>query len=151
VSDGSTTSTPPEHNVGHNKTQAGTSQPLLVSSGAWLYEILSLVLAVVVLVALIAILAHFQDKQNPLWSGGITLNTVVSLASTLFRILLISPVAKCTSQLVWLWFSKGQRPLGHTVMFDQASRGVPGSLQILFSPAYRYDEIDRCWASLTDS
>lgn len=83
-------------------------------------------------------LSYYDNKPDPLWMGGITLNTAVSIASALFRVALMYSVTTCISQLVWVWFSGQDRPLGHTILFDQASRGPWGSLMILFSSAAGY-------------
>jgi hypothetical protein len=48
------------------------------------------------------------------------------------------PVTKCNSQLGWIWFAKGQRPLGDAILFDGASRGTFGSAKILTTSAFRY-------------
>jgi hypothetical protein len=60
----------------------------------WLWEILSLSVAVLILAGVIAILATHNGKPSPI-IGGITLNTVVAFTSTLFRICLMVPVTAC--------------------------------------------------------
>jgi hypothetical protein len=64
----------------------------------WMYEIVSLLLAVMTLTAVIPILTPYDHKPSPV-VGGITLNTVVAFAATLFRICLMVPVAACVYQL----------------------------------------------------
>ena len=120
--------------------------PLLYPE-TWLYEVLSLVLATLAFVALIALLATCDRKPNPRWANdNITLNTVVSLTSTVFRISLMPPVAKCISQLGWNWFAESERPLHHVTRFDKASRGPIGSLQVLPVSALsrQVDESHKC-------
>ncbi|CAO2649241.1 Nn.00g066260.m01.CDS01 [Neocucurbitaria sp. VM-36] len=107
-----------------------TSSSLL---GTWWFEIFSYCVAIAVLAAVVAILAVYDGRPNPLWSGGITLNTIISFASMLFRISLLVPVASCVSQLGWVWLAQQQRPLYDVVRFDRASRSPYGSLEFLFS------------------
>lgn len=118
--------------------KSSASKIPLFSPSTWLWEVLSLVLSVVVFVLLVVVLMMYNGKPNPLWTAGITLNAIVSIASVLFRILLMIPVANCVTQLAWVWLSDAQRPLDHIVLFDQASRGAFRSIIILFSSAYRY-------------
>ena len=99
----------------------------------WLFEIISISIALAVLTAVAAVLAIHNGRPNPVWAGGITLNTVVSFGSMLFRINLMVPVASCISQLTWIWFAQARRPLYDVVRFDQASRSLSGSIRFLLS------------------
>ena len=106
--------------------------------GTWWFEIFSFCIALAVLAAVVAIIAVYDGRPNPLWSGGITLNTIISFASMLFRISLLVPVASCVSQLGWVWLAQQQRPLYDVVRFDRASRSPYGSLEFLFSHRIGY-------------
>ncbi|KAH8725885.1 hypothetical protein GQ44DRAFT_615031 [Phaeosphaeriaceae sp. PMI808] len=99
----------------------------------WLFELISMYAAMCVFATTIAILGIYNGHPNPLWNGGITLNTVLSFSSMLFRISLMVPVASCLSQLTWVWLAQAQRPLYDIVRFDHASRSPYGSLKLLFS------------------
>lgn len=141
------TSTPPEESPMLSKptvttpavtTPAVTTPALLHSTKSlllhsWLLEILSTCAAIAVLVAVSVLLSTFDGRPNPLWTGGITLNTVVAFGSVLFRVSLMVPVASCISQLNWIWFAQAKRPLYDAVRFDQASRGLYGSMKLLVS------------------
>ena len=109
-----------------------------LSREAWLFEILSLALTVAVLVAMVTLLLRYDEKPNPAWSSGITLNTILSFASMVFRASVLVPVANSISQLCWIWCSEQQRPLKHIVLFDQASRGPLGGLHALGVGLWRY-------------
>ena len=136
------TSTLPEESPMLSKpavtTPAVTTPALLHSTKSlllhsWLLEILSTCAAIAVLVAVSVLLSAFDGRPNPLWTGGITLNTVVAFGSVLFRVSLMVPVASCISQLNWIWFAQAKRPLYDAVRFDQASRGLYGSMKLLVS------------------
>lgn len=83
-----------------------------------------------ILITVIVILAVYDGKPSPVL-GGISLNTIIALAATLFRICLMVPVTDCIGQLTWVWLQKGYKPLHDIVKFDAASRGPIGSLQLL--------------------
>ncbi|KAJ8115342.1 hypothetical protein OPT61_g2996 [Boeremia exigua] len=111
-----------------------TSKPIL---SIWLSEIASTCIAFMILTAVAVVLGVYNGHPSPTWSGGITLNTVVSFGSMLFRIRLMVPVTSCISQLSWVWFAQAQRPLYDAVRFDQASRGLSGSLRLLITHCFK--------------
>jgi hypothetical protein len=98
----------------------------------WLYEMLSLLIAMAAFACVVVVLRKYENKPSPQWPSGITLNSVVSWIATIFRTCLLMPVAECISQLSWVWFSQKTRPLDDTCYYDSASRGPLGSLKLLF-------------------
>jgi len=114
-----------------------SQRPPFWYTDAWLYEIMALGFAVAVLVALVITFARYDKQPNPLWASGITLNTIASIASMLFRLGIMLPVANCISQLGWIWYASRQRPIRDIIAFDQASRGPLGGLYAAFTGAYR--------------
>jgi hypothetical protein len=105
---------------------------------AWRFEIVSIFASFAVLAGVVAILAAHDGRPNPAWSGGITLNTVVSFGSMLFGISLMVPVASCISQMGWVWFAQARKPLHDVISFDQASRSLYGSLRLICTFHIRY-------------
>jgi hypothetical protein len=124
------------HNQKNSKSLVAHKSTFLHPS-MWLWEVLSLSLAAFILVGVIALLATYNGKPSPV-VGGITLNTVVAFASTLFRICLMVPVTACIGQLAWVWLHKGYQPLQDIVKFDLASREPLGSLQLVWDVKFRY-------------
>jgi hypothetical protein len=59
--------------------------------------------------------------------------SAVLLAATLARALVLLPVSRSLGQLKWTWFATRSRNLADVQSFDDASRGVIGSTQLLFS------------------
>ncbi|KAH8711959.1 hypothetical protein GQ44DRAFT_431259 [Phaeosphaeriaceae sp. PMI808] len=112
-------------------------KPFFLHPSMWLWEILSLVLAIIVLATIVAVLAAYDKKPSPV-VGGITLNTVVAFAATLFRICLMIPITCCIGQLTWVWLQKGYRPLDDIFRFDMASRGPLGALRLLLELKYSF-------------
>ncbi|KAJ4990045.1 hypothetical protein SVAN01_04508 [Stagonosporopsis vannaccii] len=104
---------------------------------AWIFEILSVCASLAVLAAVAVVLGLHNGRSNPTWSGGITLNTVVSIGSVLFRVSLMVPIGSCISQLTWVWFAHAQRPLSDAVRFDKASRSLTGSLSFLYTHHFK--------------
>jgi len=101
------------------------------SPHGWLWEILSLVLAVANLVGLVFLLRQYQNKASPHWRYGITLNTIVSVISTVFRVSILVSVAASISQMGWVWLARKSRNLDDVCVYDCASRGPWGSIRLL--------------------
>jgi hypothetical protein len=106
-------------------------KPFFLHTSMWMWEMLSFALAALVFLAIIIVLAIYDGKPSPV-VGGVTLNTVIAMAATLFRICLMVPVTDCICQLTWVWLQKGYKPLQDIIKFDMASRGPLGSLQLLW-------------------
>lgn len=116
----------------------------------WTWEIISLFLTIGLIVAIVAILSHFEGRPLPDWPFGINLSTLVALLSTILRTLMLVTVAEALGQLKWTWFShdpttaassslsstssspqRPPRPLHDFHIFDRASRGILGSMRLL--------------------
>ncbi|KAF2680031.1 hypothetical protein K458DRAFT_247746, partial [Lentithecium fluviatile CBS 122367] len=72
-------------------------KPHFLGPTMWMYEILSLSAAGLILVAIATVLALYDQKPSPV-VGGITPNTVVAFAATVFRICLMVPITNCCSE-----------------------------------------------------
>lgn len=97
----------------------------------WVWEFLGLALATLSLVGAIALLLVYRDKPVPKWRVGITLNAILSIASTLYRGGLAVPIAAAISQFGWLRFDRGAQAIDRICSHDYASRGPMGSLLFL--------------------
>jgi hypothetical protein len=94
----------------------------------WLWECLGLLLATSSLVGAVALLLVYRDKPTPKWRVGITLNAILSIASTSYRSGLAVPIASSISQFGWLRFESKPHVLDRICKHDSASRGPMGSL-----------------------
>lgn len=97
-------------------------------------EVSALVAAVGCLVSFVILLKQYDQKPTPQWSlgpWGITLNTVISFMSLVFRSCILIPVTQCISQFCWVWYTR-QRSLDDVCYYDAASRGPLGSIRLLF-------------------
>ena len=146
-----------------NDSQSKTYQPLgrsratslyakFVKNG-WLVELLSLLLGIAALIALCALLNHYNKnpapRLNPVIGYNITLNTLVSILSTISRAALLLSVSECISQSKWSWFFDRQRPLEDLDVFDKASRGAWGGLNLLWRVNVRFVQLLRSFEEQT--
>ena len=99
----------------------------------WRWEIASVVLSLLCVVAMLIVLKAYQQRSLSSWHfvHDITLNTLVALLSTISRTALIVSVASCLSQLKWIHLVRSPRPLQEMQIFDDASRGPWGSLELI--------------------
>ncbi|KAF2671238.1 hypothetical protein BT63DRAFT_211058 [Microthyrium microscopicum] len=100
----------------------------------WTLEVAAAILSILCTVAIIVVLAWINGKPIESWHWTIQPNTIVSILSTVAKSALLLPVAECISQQKWQYYqSQRPRKLEKLEIFDRASRGPYGAIQILFS------------------
>ncbi|KAF6837147.1 hypothetical protein CPLU01_03259 [Colletotrichum plurivorum] len=77
------------------------------------------------------VLQRSDGQPPPDWPLGLTINTAVAALSTVSRIALAIPITEGLAQAKWAWFKKRPRPLRDFDAFEQASRGIWGSLTLV--------------------
>jgi len=137
-------STRPAANLEH----LGEETPTL-SSGThhaiydWKWEILDAALAIGSLSGILVLLYSYKDRPTRQWHHRITINTVLSLLTTAIAATISTLLAKCLEQLKFSWFSRKGQSLHDVVILDEASRGWPDTLRLVFSihPVYVVSKI----------
>ncbi|WQF76703.1 hypothetical protein CDEST_01717 [Colletotrichum destructivum] len=98
----------------------------------WIWELLSVALAIGLLIAIAALLALHDGKPAPDWGAHINLNALLAFLSTILRAMLVVVVSQVISQRKWDWYSRGRaRPLSDFQQFDSGSRGSLGALLLI--------------------
>ncbi|KAJ5394216.1 uncharacterized protein N7487_011857 [Penicillium crustosum] len=123
-------------NPGKSRRQQITQRPPNIDHW-WGWDILGLVLALAILIAIIVILRVYDGKQQPSWRW-ISLNTLLSWLSTVGKGCIAFPISAGLSQLKWVWFAQRKRPLSDLRVFDGASRGIYGSAELLWALRMRH-------------
>lgn len=121
--------------VGHHDTDTSSEDNKmrgknLFRLSSWTREIVNLALATGILVAMFITLGMYDNQVAPDWS--INVNTIVSILTAILRACMLFVLANVIGQAKWAWFDQ-TRPLAHLERFDNASRGLFGSLQLLFT------------------
>ncbi|POR32856.1 Uncharacterized protein TPAR_06940 [Tolypocladium paradoxum] len=105
----------------------------------WADEYRCAVLCMVGLAVLTLVLWHFDGKLAPDFGPGMELDMIVIAIMTLVRVTLGSIVEACICQGAWIWVSKSHQArtqnkarLEDFKVFDEASRGLLGSLALLW-------------------
>ena len=104
----------------------------------WLLEIASCGGSLLVLIAIVVFLYNYDGAEQPDWPYNITINSVISWFTTIMKALMFVSVASCLSQANWVHFTKSPHPFKDYLVYDSASRGFYGSLQLLFSRQVGY-------------
>ncbi|QDS74642.1 hypothetical protein FKW77_009241 [Venturia effusa] len=106
----------------------------------WLFEFFAWLLGATGLIAIVIVLCATEGKPTPNWyikskyssvKLTVTINSVLSLFSTLIKSTLLIPVIAGMSQLKWVWFRKGHC-LSDYQRFDSAAKGPWGSLILIW-------------------
>lgn len=104
----------------------------------WWPEAFSLIVSTSCLIAIVGLLLPYFLSHRPVpnSSGGLTLNTLLSILATASKSSLVFSVAGTISQAKWCWFRSSsshnyRRPLQDLQTLDDASRGPLGSIQLL--------------------
>lgn len=94
----------------------------------WMWEILSILMAALALVAILITLVLHKDRSLPKWPSAITINALIAVFTAVFKACLMMPIAEGIGQLKWLWYQKS-RPLRQIEHWDLASRGRSSRLR----------------------
>ncbi|KAK3684521.1 hypothetical protein LTR37_020196 [Vermiconidia calcicola] len=101
---------------------------------AWWTDLASVFVSVGLLIAVFAVLLSVDDTPLADWSMpfGIQPTALVAILITLCKLFLLDVVAEGISQLKWVYFEQRSHKLEDLERFDNASRGVWGSMKFLY-------------------
>jgi hypothetical protein len=110
------------------------SKPTKFSVCDWQWEFAAAIFSLSTLAALFSVLVSYDSKSLSSWNHvfGITFNNLITILSTLSRTALMVPVASCMSQLKWIHLVGAPVSLRNVQIFEDASRGPWGSLELIW-------------------
>lgn len=108
----------------------------------WKWETGGIILSAALILALVIVLRCYEGNHEPAWDH-MSLNTLVAWMSTVTRACILFPVSQALGQLKWVWFATERRPLEDLGSFDSASRGVLGSLALIYRVRARHVYMNR--------
>ena len=106
-------------------------RPRFFNTSSWALEIIGLAIAVSAVSSIVAILAYYDGKPLPAWPFFITINAVIAILATIATAAMGVPLSSGLGQLKWIRFKQGRAPLADMEMFDEASRGPLGAMNLL--------------------
>ncbi|KAF5507351.1 hypothetical protein CGCA056_v013524 [Colletotrichum aenigma] len=122
-----------EKDDNESKKIGNSNQPLgnLNVLRLWKYEFLAIIVSVLAFIAMMILLKVSDGKPQPQFAYSINLTTTIAIFTTLLRAAMVFVVAEVIGQCKWLWMDQ-PRPLRHIEHFDNAGRGIWGSVRLLF-------------------
>lgn len=99
--------------------------------------------------AIVIVLAVYDQKPSPSLKWGLKLNTIISILAIASKSSLMFVVSETIGQLKWIWFRTGKRRLKSLQTFDEASRGPLGSFSVLFTHPGRKSGLVTLGAAIT--
>jgi hypothetical protein len=109
----------------------------------WGWETGSCVCSLAVFFGMIGLLRAFDGKTQPDWPYGITINSAISSLVTMIKGFLLVPAAACISQSIWISYTMESQSLQFLDVYDSASRGPWGAIELLWALKIRY--CHGCW------
>ncbi|KAF1349199.1 hypothetical protein EJ07DRAFT_140841, partial [Lizonia empirigonia] len=98
----------------------------------WIWEMLSITVAIGLIVTIAVLLATHDGKPAPDWGEQINFNALLAFLSTILRGMLVVVVSQIISERKWEWFEAiRERPVSDLQKFDSGSRGIVGAIQLL--------------------
>ena len=102
----------------------------------WIKEIGAMLISILSLLCIVLILRMHEGRPLPDWPFSITINSLVSIFSTVMSMMVLVPLQQCISQAKWHWFQE-YHPLADMDMYDQGSRGPWGALRMLWDVRWK--------------
>ena len=132
-----------------------SAQTVIQTDDWWLWELAGILISLAALAGIGALLTALDDKPQPTWAYtspehkiadktipsvtiAVSPNSILSLLSTIGRICVLIPITKGLAQLKWVWFAEQERQLSDFEAFENATRGVTGSLFLVWKLKFRY-------------
>jgi hypothetical protein len=97
----------------------------------WTCEIVATTFSIGCLVAITAVVGAYDGKRIPQLASGLTLNTIISVLSTVARSSLVFVVSAAVGQLKRCWLKRSARQVRDIQAMDEASRGPLGAIGVI--------------------
>ncbi|KAH0421904.1 hypothetical protein CcaCcLH18_13156 [Colletotrichum camelliae] len=113
-------------------------RPWSIGQHHWILETSAAVLSILSFIGISMILFSYKDKPLISWSFFLSLNTVVSIFGAISRASIGLAIGACVSQGKWNWYKRAEDNIMVFDRFDEASRGLWGSLRLLWWSRLRH-------------
>ncbi|KAJ5793602.1 hypothetical protein N7457_000201 [Penicillium paradoxum] len=110
-------------------------------------EALAILISLLLLLAIIVVLSHFDGQPQPSWNH-MSLNSMISWLSTFSKACVLFAIGEALGQLKWVWFSQKTRSVPNLRTFDAASRGPFGSAGLIWNLRARHFAVLGCLATI---
>lgn len=133
---------PSDHEFAESKRQNPQDTPSLVERW-WLWEFSAWFICFAALLGMIGFLVPMDQRSVPNWvlsqsvrgytlGFSVSINSILSIFSTVVKSMILIPVAASIGQLKWLWFSDGHK-LADFQRFEAARSGPLGAILLFWA------------------
>ena len=119
-----------------SKHAPATSHKPRLKTYWWIKELSALLVSILSFLCIVLTLRIHEGRPLPDWPLSITINSLVSVFSTVMGMTLLVPLTEGISQAKWHWFVN-YHPLSDMEVYDQGSRGPWGALKMLWKIRWR--------------
>lgn len=98
----------------------------------WVFELGAVIFSLVFMVAIIVVLKQLDGQPARTWRLPLAPNTLIAIFATMSKSAMLLVISECLSQLKWVYFEQRDQRLIDLQIFDDASRGPIGAIQLLF-------------------
>ena len=119
---------------GSKHTPATTHKARL--ENCWWMELSAILISILSFFCIVLVLRIHEGRSLPDWPLSITINSLVSVFSTIMGMTLLVPLTEGISQAKWHWF-QNYHPLSDMEVYDHGSRGPWGALKMLWIVRWR--------------
>jgi len=98
----------------------------------WWWEVGGAIVSAICVSLVLITLVKADGLALAAWSLPIQPNSLIAVFTTIAKSAMMVPIAGCLSQLSWQHFRPRPQPLDHLRVFDDASRGPWGAVELLF-------------------
>jgi hypothetical protein len=137
----------PRTNLANKSIRSAKRPQKSLLRSPWIWKVSSAILSVIYTTAIAVILIKADGILLICWPFPISFNSLISTFLTLSKAALMVPVAAGISQLKWMHFEKAHR-LSDLEVFDEASRGPWGSLELIMRLNFNSRTLLAIWGSL---
>ena len=120
----------PGWNSSRNRSATRLEQSI---ADRWLLELSACGGSLLALFATFIFLHHYDGRAQPDMPCNVTINSVTSLLTTIMKALMLVAVTACRSQANWIHYKTRSHAFKDFLVYDSASRGPNGSLQLLWN------------------
>ncbi|ETS80123.1 hypothetical protein PFICI_07652 [Pestalotiopsis fici W106-1] len=118
--------------AGERQQQKQQRQRRARNSRLWMWELLASAFSLLCIAIVVIVLKYEDGKRLDGWALMIGPNAVISFITTLAKSSCLLVLAEVIGQLRWIYFAGAPRVLNDLHLFDLASRGPWGALELMF-------------------
>lgn len=121
-----------DHHTQQRQGNPGRFACVARSPSWWWWEVVAAAISTACTILLAGLLKYLEGLPYSDWAYHLSPNTIIAVVMAIGRAAFLVPVTNCLSQLKWNQYHRDRR-LYNLQVFDQASRGFLGAIEMLYA------------------